>query len=327
MLKSRDLQGDYVKMFTALIVLGLAHLSCLLATVTNEPEPKIDVHFLHTLEDPVYCNNNKMHFVGYHPVAQKSFFVKSHKAEDAQAKLELEALTTLCHINYVPNVYGAVDFNSCYYLVLEHVKSFNLGKLFKPDFHQLVNIHAEFYLSQIVQALELVNSASLLYLDLRAENVLIDHDGLVILADFGGCATPEEVAKNEFSCFCTPYYGSPEVFTEYHTESIRSCASEWWSLGVLSYIFIKGKYPFSAKNVQDLIFLVDNTSPDTRGLNPNEVILINGLLQKKIKHRLGYHSGIDCLKALDYFAGTDWNKVRTRDLVAPLKFDESHYTH
>jgi hypothetical protein len=90
-------------------------------------------------------------------------------------------------------------------------------------------------------------------------------------------------------------------------------------------MWFRGRFPFKAANIQDLIKVVMSTLPDVSGLTPEETVLINGLIEKDISKRLGYHSGIDRLKALEFFADVDWEKVKSRDLVAPIEFSESYY--
>jgi serine/threonine protein kinase len=315
-------------MITCLLLL-LGHLIRSFAALTPKNEPVIDYSFMNELENPKFgLGGSAPHYVAYHPKLNKKYFIKTHRFnEEAEITLEKKALEILRDVKYIPKHLGFIFHERRFRLVLEHVRSFNLGKLHMSEFRRLIYPHALFYISQILQALENVNSAGLLYVDVKAENILIDSNGLVVFADFGGCGTPEEVASHNYSRFCTPYYASYEVLVDYKENSIRSCASEWWSFGVLCYIFFNGVYPFNADSVEDLIEEIKMNRPNFLSLTPQETILVSSLIEQDIEKRLGYHSGLDRLKALSYFDGVDWTKVKLRELVAPIQFENSNYTH
>jgi serine/threonine protein kinase len=63
---------------------------------------------------------------------------------------------------------------------------------------------ARFYIAEIILALKYLHNNNILYRDLKPDNVLIDFDGHIKLADFG--LSKENVGNNDVSAtFC----GSP----------------------------------------------------------------------------------------------------------------------
>jgi serine/threonine protein kinase len=71
-----------------------------------------------------------------------------------------------------------------------------------------------FFMAEIILAIEYVHSLNVIYRDMKPENILIDADGHMKLADFGlakaGISNPQQTAKS----FCgSPAYLAPEMLT------------------------------------------------------------------------------------------------------------------
>jgi serine/threonine protein kinase len=69
-------------------------------------------------------------------------------------------------------------------------------------------------MAEIILAIEYVHSLNVIYRDMKPENILIDADGHMKLADFGlakaGISNPQQTAKS----FCgSPAYLAPEMLT------------------------------------------------------------------------------------------------------------------
>lgn len=68
---------------------------------------------------------------------------------------------------------------------------------------------AKFYIASIVLALEYLHDSSIVYRDLKPENVFIDSNGYIKLGDFGFAKVLNE--SNRTFTFCgTPGYVAPE---------------------------------------------------------------------------------------------------------------------
>lgn len=79
-----------------------------------------------------------------------------------------------------------------------------------------------------------------IYRDLKPENVLIESDGFIRIADFG--LAKEGVTDNySTNTFCgTPEYLAPEIIER----KGHGLAVDWWSLGCIIYEMVVGKPPF-----------------------------------------------------------------------------------
>lgn len=77
----------------------------------------------------------------------------------------------------------------------------------------------------------------ILYRDLKLDNLLLDADGFVKIADFGLCKEGMGFGDRT-NTFCgTPEFLAPEVLTE--TSYTRSV--DWWGLGVLIFEMLVGE--------------------------------------------------------------------------------------
>lgn len=101
---------------------------------------------------------------------------------------------------------------------------------------------------QILSAVEYCHARGIVHRDLKAENLLLDANMNVKIADFG--------FSNHFSTgtkldtFCgSPPYAAPELFQgrKYDGPEV-----DVWSLGVILYTLISGSLPFDGQNLREL---------------------------------------------------------------------------
>jgi serine/threonine protein kinase len=85
---------------------------------------------------------------------------------------------------------------------------FRGGELFKhlSESKRFPEERARFYAAQVALALGYLHKARILYRDMKPENILLNYDGYILLADFG-LAKVNELDADEPNSFCgTPEY-------------------------------------------------------------------------------------------------------------------------
>ena len=101
----------------------------------------------------------------------------------------------------------------------------------------------------MVLGLEYLHDMKILYLDLKAENILIYEDGYPKLADFG--IVQKEYGETDSKQFKgTILYSSPEMIRK----KTYNRATDLWSLGVLVFELLTGKTPFSSNLIRSKYF-------------------------------------------------------------------------
>jgi serine/threonine-protein kinase len=97
-------------------------------------------------------------------------------------------------------------------------------------------------------ALEAVHAAGLLHRDIKAQNVLRASDGRPVLTDFGAGRDLDPAGDGSPERTGTPVYVAPETVADGQT----SVASDIYSLGVLLYFLLTGRYPVSGRSIGEI---------------------------------------------------------------------------
>ena len=94
-----------------------------------------------------------------------------------------------------------------------------------------------FYTACVVLGLQYLHEKGIVYRDLKLDNLLLDREGFVKIADFGLCKEGMSYGMRT-STFCgTPEFLAPEVLTDVsYTRAV-----DWWGLGVLIYEMLVGE--------------------------------------------------------------------------------------
>lgn len=101
---------------------------------------------------------------------------------------------------------------------------------------------------QIVSAVQYCHQKQIIHRDLKAENLLLDSEMNIKIADFG--FSNEFVPGQTLDTFCgSPPYAAPELFKGLRYEGPEV---DIWSLGVILYTLVSGTLPFDGNNLKEL---------------------------------------------------------------------------
>ncbi|KAL7834895.1 hypothetical protein SRHO_G00291420 [Serrasalmus rhombeus] len=173
-----------------------------------------------------------------------------------------------------------------------------------------------FYAACVLLGLEFLHQNKIVYRDLKLDNLLMDADGFVRIADFGLCK--EGMGHGDrTSTFCgTPEFLAPEVLTD----STYTRAVDWWGLGVLIYEMLVGESPFPGDDEEEVFdSIVNDEVRYPRFLSPESVSMIQKLLQKNPEKRLGAgEQDANEVKRHRFFQGVDWEALLAKRVKPPF---------
>ncbi|XP_024911103.1 serine/threonine-protein kinase SIK3 homolog isoform X2 [Cynoglossus semilaevis] len=159
---------------------------------------------------------------------------------------EVEIMKLLKHPHII-RLYQVMETERMIYLVTEYASG---GEIFDHlvAHGRMAEKDARKKFKQIVAAVHFCHCRNIVHRDLKAENLLLDHNLNIKIADFG--------FSNLFSrgqllkTWCgSPPYAAPELFEgkEYDGPKV-----DIWSLGVVLYVLVCGALPFDGSTLQNL---------------------------------------------------------------------------
>lgn len=224
---------------------------------------------------------------------------------------------------FILNMKGIAQDRRIVYIYLEYMKCGDLMGVVNK-FKKLEADLAKFYVSQIVCCFEYLHNKNMVYRDLKPENVLINSNGYIKLADFGFL---KQLKDNERTyTFCgTPEYIAPEIFLN----KGYSQAVDWYALGIFMYELLVGRPPFMASNPMEIFQKVLNEKLlFPRYIDKDAKSLIKKLCDHDLSKRYGnLKDGVEDIKNHRFFKNYDWEGLSQQRLIAghiprPSKSDE-----
>ncbi|XP_063474743.1 serine/threonine-protein kinase N2-like [Symphalangus syndactylus] len=175
---------------------------------------------------------------------------------------------------------------------------------------------AVFYAACVVLGLQYLHEHKIAHRDLKLENLLLDTEGFVKIADFGLCKEGMGY-RDRTSTFCgTPLYLAPEVLTEIsYTRAV-----DWWGLGVLIYQMLVGDYPFLGDDEEKLFDSIVNDEVNyPRFLSTEAISIMRRLLRRKPERRLGASKkDAEDVKKHPFFRLIDWSALMDKKVKPPF---------
>ena len=175
---------------------------------------------------------------------------------------------------------------------------------------------AKFYIAELILAIEYLHKKDIIYRDMKPENILIDEDGHIKLADFG---LAKENVKNDTpnKTFCgSPQYLSPEMLSKEGTTK----SSDIYGIGAILFEMVTGAPPFYSQDV-DLMYknISENKLMFPEIFSEELKDLLRKMLDKNPKQRIGIGNDKQDLKDHPFFADIDWDLIFKKKIVPPVE--------
>ncbi|XP_037550870.1 MAP/microtubule affinity-regulating kinase 3a isoform X7 [Nematolebias whitei] len=259
---------------------------------------------------------------------------------------EVRIMKILNHPNIV-KLFEVIETERTLYLVMEYASG---GEVFDylVAHGRMKEKEARAKFRQIVSAVQYCHQKHIVHRDLKAENLLLDADMNIKIADFG--FSNEFTLGNKLDTFCgSPPYAAPELF---QGKKYDGPEVDVWSLGVILYTLVSGSLPFDGQNLKELRERVLRgkyripfyMSTDCENLLKRFLVLNpakRGTLEQIMKDRwinAGFEDDelkpytepeldITDQKRIDVMVGMGYNLEEIQDSLAKMKYDEITATY
>ncbi|XP_073721569.1 NUAK family SNF1-like kinase 2 [Misgurnus anguillicaudatus] len=205
--------------------------------------------FLETLGKGTYGRVTKAMDRTGRTVAIKS--IRKEKIKDEQdlihIRREIEIMSSLGHPHII-TIYEVFENKDKIVIVMEYASKGDLYDYISEK-QQISETEARHLFRQIVSAVQYCHRNGIVHRDLKLENILLDGDGNIKIADFGLSNLYQDDKFLQTYCG-SPLYASPEIV---NGRPYRGPEVDCWSLGVLLYTLVHGAMPFDGHDYKNLV--------------------------------------------------------------------------
>jgi Protein kinase domain len=230
---------------------------------------------------------------------------------------EATILSNLEHHPFIVRLYATFQDENLIYMLQEFCQG---GELFSVMCDgALPETHAKFYTACVADAVAFLHTKqSIVFRDIKPENIMIDELGYPKLIDFGYAKKMASEADRTFTFCGTPRYLAPEVILN---DQGYSFGADHWALGILMYEMLSGENPFWFEGLDEMSLFqsVQNDDypalPDT--VSSEAVEIVAGLLEKDPAKRLGARMSLDEILKRVWLQNIDMDALRLKEIMAP----------
>ena len=220
---------------------------------------------------------------------------------------EIEILKKLKHENIIQVEECLVDENN-YYVIAEFCQFGSLDNYLNKN-KKLTENQTKYIISQLLKAIQYLNSKNFVHTDIKPENILIEKimkkrdEELcdIKLLDFGSSSSLTNNPTNDIPIKNLPYYISPEIIDRKY-----NAKCDIWSIGIIMYEMLFGKKPFIGNNYNEVTNNIKTQKINYERFNNNNeelsndcIYLLKNMLHREMENRFDV---VRCLENSWFFS-------------------------
>uniref|UniRef100_A0A8C7YMC8 non-specific serine/threonine protein kinase n=1 Tax=Oryzias sinensis TaxID=183150 RepID=A0A8C7YMC8_9TELE len=218
---------------------------------------------------------------------------------------------------WITELHYAFQDDNYLYLAMDYYPGGDLLTLLSKFGDRIPEAMAQFYLAQMVLAIDSVHRLGYVHRDIKPDNILLAANGHIRLGDFGSCLRLQEDGMIHSSVAVgTPDYLSPEILRTVQRGEGYGLECDWWALGICAYEMLLGITPFYSESISETYAKIINFQeyfefpPSYGTVSEKACSLISGLICER-ETRLGRKGSSDFTSHL-FFHGVDWDTLHDR---------------
>ena len=207
---------------------------------------------------------------------------KENKNELEKINNEIKIHKTLNNKNIV-KLKDNLEDNKNVYILTDLCRNKTLEELIQRRI-KLTEFEVQYYIIQLIMALNYLKNKKIIHRDLQLSNIFLADNLELKLGDFSNAT---KISENEklYEICGNPNYMAPEMIDR---EKGYSYQVDIWSLGIILYKLIIGKFPFESNNNEELFNKIKNEQikfPEDSIISEDAKDLINEILVKDPEER------------------------------------------
>lgn len=161
--------------------------------------------------------------------------------QDILHKIKIEAaVMSMCSNPNIVNYHSSYYYMNCLFMFIEFMDGGCLTEVIYQYMRNIPENIAAFIMKEILLGLDVLHRHKQIHRDLKSDNILVDKNGRIKVADFGFAIQLTKEQKNRKSVVGTPAWMAPELIKkEMYNELV-----DVWSVGVIAVELAEGEPPF-----------------------------------------------------------------------------------